>query len=155
MGSVGPVARPGLLVHPKFRRLTLTLGLPEPHVYGLLEFIWRVGYENGDPLLGDATDVELAAGWTGTPGKLVEALLACRFIDQGERGFEIHDLFDHAPAYVQRRMEAEFQRQAKGKTISDIRREAARARWDKKRCKTDAKRCKCKPVASSIDANAS
>jgi hypothetical protein len=104
------MARPGLRVNPKYRRLVVTLGLPEPHVYGLLEFMWSVGYETGNPLLGDGRDVELAAGWTGKPGELLEALVACRFLDQLEGGYAIHDLFDHCPEYVHGRAQREQER---------------------------------------------
>lgn len=71
------MARPGFRNHPKFRRLVDILSLPEPHVYGICEFIWQVAYENGKSEIGDEKDVELAAHWTGEAGKLCRALLEC------------------------------------------------------------------------------
>ncbi|WP_254512309.1 hypothetical protein [Anatilimnocola floriformis] len=114
------VARPGLHNHPKFKRLVQLLKEPIPHVHGYLECIWLVGYENGDPFIGDATDVELAAGWPGTPGVLVDALLACGgksrvgFIEPTSNGaYQIHDLHHHAPEYVSRRKVKEDERKKK------------------------------------------
>jgi hypothetical protein len=105
------MARPGLKTHPKFRRLVHVLGVPVPHALGYLECVWDVCYERGDPLLGDALDVELAAQWPGEQGKLFKALLDCRFIDPVEHDrYQVHDLFDHAPDYVRKRMEREHTR---------------------------------------------
>src|SRR5262245_39492923 len=75
------MARPGFTDHPKFRRLCHLLREPEPHVWGYMEFLWLTGYQHGNPVLGPATDVELAAKYPGMPGRLFEALLACRFIE--------------------------------------------------------------------------
>jgi hypothetical protein len=132
------MARPGFRNHRKFRRLVQLLAMPEPHVFGHVEFLWSVGYESGDPYLGDATDVELAAGWNGEAGALCRALLDCGGV--GKPGliepvegnadqFQIHDLYDHAPDYVQRRMERETRRTVAGKTLSDVRSAAAKKRW--------------------------
>jgi hypothetical protein len=105
------MARPGLLKHPKFARMVYLLGVPVPHALGYMECLWGVCYERGDPLLGDALDVELAAQWPGEKGKLFEALRECRFIDQVEQDrYEVHDLFDHAPDYVRKRKEREHTR---------------------------------------------
>jgi hypothetical protein len=105
------MARPGLVSHPKFRRLVHVLNVPVPHALGYLECMWSVCYERGDPLLGDALDVELAAQWPGEQGKPFKALLDCRFIDQLEHDrYEVHDLFDHAPDYVRKRREREHTR---------------------------------------------
>jgi hypothetical protein len=43
--------------------------------------------------------------------------------------YRVHDLYDHAPQYVQKRMEREATRIQKGQTISDIRRNAANKRY--------------------------
>jgi hypothetical protein len=60
--------RPTLFDHPKFHRLVYILKIPEPQVLGLLEYMWRVGYASGNPVIGDAIDVEIAAKWWGEPG---------------------------------------------------------------------------------------
>lgn len=141
------MARPGLLKHRKFRRLVDTLGLPEPYALGLLECLWSQCYESGDELLGDARDVELACRWPGERGVLAAALAGAGgasgpgFIEEipGQPGvFQIHDLFDHAPAYVHRRAAREEARRAAGVTLTDQRRAAARSRWERERAERDA-----------------
>lgn len=129
------MARPGLDKHVKFRRLVRMLGEPRPHVRGYLELLWEVGYENGDPVLGDQEAVEAAAEYPGEPGKLFQALLECGgkdrvgFVEEvsDEPGqFQIHDLFDHAPEYVKKRWGRELARQQRGQSLSEIRSQAGR-----------------------------
>jgi hypothetical protein len=112
------MARPGLDRHVKFRRLLRLLDEPIPHVRGYLECLWEVAYENGDPLIGDADAVEAAAHFPGEHGKLFVALRDCGgpnragFIEPtGNDGeYQVHDLFDHAPAYVSNRKSKETER---------------------------------------------
>ena len=87
--------------------------MPAVYVQAHLESMWTPGYENGDPLLGDAQDVELAAEWEDSgrkPGEWFEAVLECRFIDETEGGYQIHDLHDNAPEYVADRQRREIER---------------------------------------------
>jgi hypothetical protein len=103
-GEGDGMARPGLKSHPKFRRLVHLLREPVPHVWGYLECLWEVAYQSGDPVIGDALDIELAAEYPGEPGKLCQALLDCRLLDQLEDGrIQIHDLHENAPEYVKKR----------------------------------------------------
>src|SRR5262245_56848829 len=111
------MARPGLTNHPKFRRLVHELGVPVPPAIGYLECMWAVAYESGDPLLGDVTDVELAAQWPGEAGRLCQALLTCGgdgragLIELREDGRHyVHALWDHAPDYVHQRRARETER---------------------------------------------
>lgn len=106
------MARLGFRNNAKFLRLVHLLNMPAAHVYGLVEFMWSVGHESGDPRLGDAVGVELAAGWTGEPGRLTAALLNCggtgragliEPVPDRDGEFQIHDLLDHAPHYVHER----------------------------------------------------
>lgn len=106
------MALPGFRNHPKFRRLVAALGIPEAHVLGHVEMMWEVCYESGNPVLGDDVDVELAAGWGGEPGALCTALVACGgktragLIEETSPGsgvYQVHDLEDHAPSYVESR----------------------------------------------------
>jgi hypothetical protein len=112
------------------------------HIRGHLELLWEVAYECGDPVIGDSTDIELAADWQGEPGKFCEAILTCGgrghagFIEElpDEPGhYQIHDLYDHAPDYVRKRMDRELARKAKGITVSQLRAQAGRkgaaAKW--------------------------
>lgn len=118
------MARPNLMNHRKFKRAHLNLGIPRAHLRGHLELLWDCCYENGDPFIGDATDVELAAGWEGEPGALFNALLECGgdgcpgLIEEvpGHNGkFQVHDLHDHAPSYVKDRWRKEEGRRQAGK----------------------------------------
>jgi hypothetical protein len=123
------MARPGFIHHRKFKRLSRALGSPAL-ARGCLEMLWDTCYEAGDDYLGTAEDVELSAYWDGEPGVLCEALLTAGgegnpgFIEEvsGRPGhYRVHDLYDHAPEYVQKRMAREAERIAKGQTISEIR----------------------------------
>ena len=120
------MARQGLLTHRKFIRLARLLG-SDALAVGHLEIIWQATYEAGDPLLGLPADLEYLARWAGEQGKLSAALLEAGFVDEVENGeLKVHDLIDHAPDYVQRRMEREEARRAKGQTISDLRANAGK-----------------------------
>ncbi len=99
------MAKPELYDHKKFLKLKRLLGEPAPHVAGYLEFLWKRGYQTGNPNIGDELDVEAAAEYPGETGKFTTAALAAGFIDADEDGtFVIHDLYEHAPRYVKRRM---------------------------------------------------
>lgn len=115
------MARPTLPNHRKFKRLVQMLDIPAAYVRGHLELLWDSCYESGDELLGDAMDVELAAGWKGQSGELATALLGCGgaglpgFLELDASGrFIVHDLWDHAPAYVRKRRQREVERKQTG-----------------------------------------
>jgi hypothetical protein len=113
-------------------------------IRGSLELLWDVAYECGNPVIGDESDIELAADWKGEPGKLFRVLLECGgvgkagFIEPipGEPGrYQVHDLYDHAPEYVRKRLDREEARRKRGITLRETRSNAARiaaaARWGK------------------------
>lgn len=127
---------------------TIQAGFGAVLARGVLELIWDSAYENGDDFLGDAADVEGAACWGGKDGTLLSALLdsggegsgfvevRCRCGDDRERHesgdacdewspvdgrYYIHDLFDHMPEYVERRLKRELARNEKGQTITSMR----------------------------------
>jgi hypothetical protein len=106
--------------------------------------MWHTAYQSGEPYLGAADDVEAAAHWKGEPGILFKALRDAGgkgkpgFVEEapGQEGcYQVHDLWDHAPGYVEKRAVREAKRRAKGATISSLRAEAGRkgaeARWQK------------------------
>ena len=127
------MARPGLLTHRKFIRLARLLQ-SDALAYGHLGIIWDACYEAGDDNIGSAEDVEYLARWQGECGKLASALTEAGFIDIDDAGIHrVHDLYDHAPDYVQRRMEREHQRRAKGVTISELRAKAGKASGEARR----------------------
>nr|WP_320132365.1 hypothetical protein [uncultured Holophaga sp.] len=123
------MARPGLLQHRKFRRLCRILGGHTSIALGSLEMIWTSCYENGEEFLGDSEDVEAAACWEGTPGELTQALLAAGgddsvgFIEEipdRPGKYQVHDLWHHAPDYVQKRRRRESARRSKSDPCPDI-----------------------------------
>lgn len=76
-----------------------------------MEFLWRVGYDSGNPVIGDDLDVEIAAGWTGERGVFARALEDVRLIDRLDDGrLQIHDLSENAPDYVTTRRARETER---------------------------------------------
>jgi hypothetical protein len=104
------MARPSLFNNPKFKRLVVVLALPRPYVLGHLELLWHTAYECGNPRIGDSLTVEAVAEWVGEPGKLTTALRDCRLLDEQDGEFYVHDLFDHAPEYVNGRAKQEEER---------------------------------------------
>jgi hypothetical protein len=121
--------------------------MPAPHVLGHLEYLWATAYECGEPRIGDMVSVELAAAWVGEPGKLCKVLLECGgegragFIEPmpGQPGiYQIHDLHDHAPDYVQARARKETERK-RIKTCaycgSEFRSTEARAKFCSNACR--------------------
>jgi hypothetical protein len=126
------MGRPGLGKHRKFARLARLLDSPAL-ARGSLELIWDAAYENGDELLGSGEDVEFIAAWKGEPGILLNALLESQFVDLNGSGYRVHDLWDHAPDYVRKRMTREMERREKGVTISELRAKAGRASGEARR----------------------
>jgi len=123
------MARPGMLNELKFKRLANMIG-NIASALGSLELLWAQAYERGDPDIGSAKDIEMTANWQGMPGFLVQALLTAG--GEGKAGFieptpgrpgryQVHDLYDHAPEYVKKRMTRELERKQMGLTISEMR----------------------------------
>lgn len=135
------MARPTLVTHRKFAKLIqklrlASLKMPRACARGILEAIWDSGYASGDPALGDSESVEGLVDWDGKPGFLTQALLESGFIDRGpDHRYQIHDLYVHAPSYVQARMKREAEREAKGLTLRDIRANSRKGK--KKQTKTN------------------
>jgi hypothetical protein len=74
--------------------------------------LWLTAYENGDPFIGSAVQVEAVAEFPGEAGRLVAALVDCGgpgragFLEpvSGQEGvYQVHDLFENAPEYVKKR----------------------------------------------------
>jgi hypothetical protein len=165
------MGRPNLRLNRKFPRLVRLLRgtcgeFAELVARGVLEHMWEVGYDCGDDHLGDAIAVADAARWPLDPDVLARALAQAG--GPGDKGFieeiegreghwRIHDLYDHAPEYVRKRMDRESARRARGQTLAEVRSRAAKvaadARWsvlkavsreggtDASRCDADASRC--------------
>lgn len=128
------MARPTLTSHPKFAKLAARLR-SRALARGVLELLWESCYASGEPCVGDAVSVEGIADWRGKRGDLAFALVDSGFLDQtmadgGRSEYLVHDLEDHAPDYVLKRWEREANRRAAGKTLRQIRKDAAAARWN-------------------------
>jgi hypothetical protein len=115
------MARPTLFSNRKFLRLAQRLQ-SEALALGHLEYLWHAANEIGNPVLGDADDVEVTARWRGARGELVAALMECGsagsgagFIKRRSDGlYEIHDYWHHAPDYVRKRAKREQARRDSG-----------------------------------------
>lgn len=126
------MARPGLTSHRKFHRLVRMLSEhvapvhPRVVARGILEMVWEPSYESGEDYLGTADDIEALVGWTGAKGALAKALADCGkpegfgFLEpiqasgaDQETRYKIHDLWHHAPDYVQKRRSRELERREK------------------------------------------
>lgn len=122
------MARPGLHQHRKFLRLAERIG-GAALARGILEMLWEPAYDSGDDFLGDAMDIWIRCGKPPSINAedLTAALEECAFIDVDETdGYRIHDLFDHMPPNVARRVEREAVRLERGVTISQLRKQAGR-----------------------------
>jgi hypothetical protein len=119
------MARSELRSNQKFKRLVHKLNLPAPYVVGLLECMWQCGYSSGNTLLGDAHDVEIAAEWPGNQGELSAILESEKWIDKRDGAYHIHDLIDHAPDYVKKRMRNRAKAAADDQTASNGRKTAS------------------------------
>lgn len=100
------MAKSSVISSGKFLHLVETLGLPEPHVLGLLEFMWQSAYASCNPRFKTAKSLEIAARWKGQDGAFASAVSdpVHNFVDVKRDGtFEIHDFWDHAPEYVKKR----------------------------------------------------
>lgn len=113
------MARPTLTRHRKFKQLSRLLG-SKALALGSLELLWEVAYENGDDLLGRAEDVEYQAGWQGAAGALVSAMTESGFLDLDGESYRVHDLWDHAPDYVRKRLKREQQRRETGAKLRSL-----------------------------------
>jgi hypothetical protein len=114
------MARPSLQNNVKFKALVRRLSLPRPYVRGLLDTMWDVANESGNPVLGAPDDVEAAAEWPGTTGELFSALLDLRLVDELPDGrWVIHDYWDHAPKYVKNRVSLEAKRKGSFRPKND------------------------------------
>lgn len=116
------MARPTLLRHRKFSRLSRVLG-SKPLARGVLELLWESCYESGDECVGSADDVADIVGWSDPSVDIAAVLADCRWLDRrrGHPGeFVVHDLWDHAPDYVKKRWKREMERRKKGKALREL-----------------------------------
>jgi len=132
--------------HPKTVRLRRELG---SEAIECLIRLWGFAADNrpkGELVNMDADDIEIAAKWTGEPGKFVKVLLQkkCKFLMLKNRHYVIHDWKEH-----QGFLYYADERSKKAKLAASYRWEKDDAKRMPPACDTDAKRM---PPAQKIDA---
>jgi hypothetical protein len=86
--------------HPKFTKLASLLDKPKYAIAGILEMTWnftsRFSPQGNIGRFSDA-EIESWVGWDGPRGKLINALLECRWIDKSNKHrLLVHDWSEHA-----------------------------------------------------------
>jgi hypothetical protein len=92
--------------HPKTRKLARRLG-GVPAAIGHLHCLWWwcLDYAtDGDLTRHDHEDIAIACEWDGDPGELIDALVACGFLDDKD-GLRVHDWAEYAGQLILRREE--------------------------------------------------
>lgn len=113
-----------LHTHPKTGRLVDELGIksadadPEVVAVGLLVCLWSWACQNAHS--GDLSDcsyrtIANAARWKKSPEKLVNALLACGFLDTD---MKLHDWEEYAELFINRE---EYRKEQNRKRVADCR----------------------------------
>jgi len=101
-------------MHPKMLALANGLGIERCHAVGIIESIWHFAGQyarRGDIGRHDDAAIADAIGWTGDATKLIEVLVAKRWLDRCPcHRLRIHDWPDHADQAV--RKTSEIVRQA-------------------------------------------
>jgi hypothetical protein len=107
------MARISLHGHWKFRRLVCAIeslndpATPwptdaSPIARGILELLWEAGYTAVSEYVGTPAEVAAIVHWRGDPLVLVTLLVDAGFLEAtAPSEYAIHDLWDHAPRYVQ------------------------------------------------------
>ena len=86
-----------LPAHPKAKKLIRRLG--QAAGWNLVCLIlWAAANRSDGSLVGMSDeDIELSAEWDGEEGKLVETLVAVRFLDGEAGSYVLHDWHEHNP----------------------------------------------------------
>ena len=99
--------------HRKTLRAAGRLSVDRATLIGHLHFLWWWALDNvgADGRLGDMTAYEIAAAaeWPGDPEQFLAALIEAGFIDETPDGLVLHDWYDYAGKFIDRR-EAERER---------------------------------------------
>ncbi|MBE3119733.1 MAG: hypothetical protein IMZ50_13395, partial [Candidatus Atribacteria bacterium] len=94
--------------HPKMHDLRAALGIPIYSAVGLLELLWHFTAkyaERGDLGRHSNEAIARAVGWRGRPDKLVNALVACRWVDADPvHRLLVHDWQAHADEGVRKNL---------------------------------------------------
>ena len=81
--------------HPKTVKLERRLGLEGVKALQVL-WAWSAKNKPDGVLSGmDEEDIEIAAGWKGNDGELLQTLIELRWVDKDASGYALHDWKDH------------------------------------------------------------
>lgn len=88
----------------KFRKLKLSLRMPQYAVIGLLESLWMFTSKNspeGDIGKHSNDDIACMVEWEGDPDELIAVLVKCEWLDEHpEHRLIVHDWSEHAPNWL-------------------------------------------------------
>ena len=110
--------------HPKTAYAARLAGICVPQLIGHLTCLWAWAIDyapDGDLSIYPPEVVESALQWAGEPGKLIAALVGCRFgpkfgfLEDNGGALSIHDWWEHAGKLIEkRRIDAERKRELRG-----------------------------------------
>ncbi|HUU54491.1 MAG TPA: hypothetical protein VMY87_06170 [Armatimonadota bacterium] len=105
--------------HPKHIHLRSVLGTGAAETSGLLEHTWHFAAAfayRGDIGRWPDEAIEHAAGWAGEPGRMIEAMVECRWLDRHPvHRLVVHDWHDHCWEFIHKRIQRAQKRHAGGK----------------------------------------
>jgi len=95
----------GTIEHVKMHRLAERLSLPRYAAVGIMESLWHMAATKaptGDITAIGAEDIAFYVRWDREPSELIEALVACRWVDRDGDRLLIHDWQEHAEDSVKK-----------------------------------------------------
>jgi hypothetical protein len=88
----------------KFKKLQRKLNESVRGIVGLLEMLWQATSKNcpcGDIGKFSNEDIAIMVDWEGDHDALIEALVACKWLDEcDENRLVVHDWEEHCPTYI-------------------------------------------------------
>lgn len=105
----------GTTTHPKFCRLMRKLSLSKFSTVGVLESLWMMASQftdDGDLSRFCADDIAAYIDWPSDADDLIDALVACGWLDRDGDGLVVHDFDEHKPNFINDRIRKREQRAA-------------------------------------------
>jgi hypothetical protein len=106
-GLEGAAMKQGTQIHPKFKSLAKALKLNQYEAVGILESIWMMACQfagdDGDLSRFNPQEIADWMDWRGDSKELIDALVACRWLDSIGGSLKVHDWLDHRPHYLKDR----------------------------------------------------
>jgi len=95
----------GTIEHVKMHRLAERLGIPRFAAVGIMESLWHMTAAkapSGDISNLELEDIAFYVRWDREPSELIEALIACRWLDRDGDHLLVHDWQEHAEDSVKK-----------------------------------------------------